>query len=118
MSKTTGSTPPQYIYVPPPSAPPSYQEAVGGVKPVGPFTPVSAPTATATGNATTIVTTVVPIGRTATHMICPSCHAEIETSIRTEPGMVAYLSGFLIALLGYKYLIPILKIDRFIEIYY
>lgn len=96
MSKATGPTPPQYTYVPPPSAPPSYQEAVGGVKPVGPFTPVAVPTTNAT-----IVTTVVPIGRTATHMICPSCHAEIETTTRTEPGMIAYLSGFVIALLGY-----------------
>lgn len=96
MSKATGPPPPQYTYVPPPSAPPSYQEAVGGVKPVGPFTPVTAPT---TANAA-IVTTVVPIGRTATHMICPSCHAEIETTTRTEPGMIAYLSGFVIALLG------------------
>lgn len=99
MSKTGGpTTPPQYTYVPPPSAPPSYQEAVGGVKPVGPFTPVYTPAAVTT-NAT-IVTTVVPIGRTATHMICPSCHAEIETSTRTEPGMIAYVSGFVIALLG------------------
>lgn len=98
MSKSGGPTPPQYTYVPPPSAPPSYQEAVGGVKPVGPYTPVLAPVVAPT-NAT-IVTTVVPIGRNATHMICPSCHAEIETTTRTEPGMIAYLSGFVIALLG------------------
>uniref|UniRef100_T1H3H3 LITAF domain-containing protein n=1 Tax=Megaselia scalaris TaxID=36166 RepID=T1H3H3_MEGSC len=32
--------------------------------------------------------------------ICPSCNAEIETSTRTEPGMIAYLSGLVIALLG------------------
>ncbi|EDV39830.1 hypothetical protein KR018_008148 [Drosophila ironensis] len=91
MSKPGSSAPPQFTYVPPPSAPPSYQEAVGGVKPVGPYTPVA---------NTTIVTTVVPISRTSTHMICPSCHAEIETTTRTEPGMIAYLSGFLIALFG------------------
>ncbi|BFF97051.1 cell death-inducing p53-target protein 1 [Drosophila madeirensis] len=97
MSKSTGNAPPQFTYVPPPSAPPSYQEAVGGVKPVGPYTPVMAPASA--GNAT-IVTTVVPISRTSTHMICPSCHAEIETTTRTEPGMIAYLSGFVIALLG------------------
>lgn len=97
MSKP-GSAPPQFTYVPPPSAPPSYQEAMGGVKPVGPYTPVVAPATTAN---TTIVTTVVPISRTSTHMICPSCHAEIETTTRTEPGMIAYLSGFLIALFGW-----------------
>ena len=100
MSKAPGPSPPQYTYVPPPSAPPSYQEAVGGVKPVGPFTPVAPPTHAATVTNATIVTTVVPIGRAATHMICPHCHAEIETTTRTEPGMIAYLSGFVIALLG------------------
>lgn len=95
MSKAAGPTPPQYTYVPPPSAPPSYQEAVGGVKPTSPFTPIVHPVTN-----TTILTTVVPIGRSATHMICPSCNAEIETTTRTEPGMIAYLSGFVIALLG------------------
>lgn len=95
MSK---ATPPQYTYVPPPSAPPSYQEAVGGVNPVGPFRPVTAPMVVTRNDD--IVTTVVPIGRTATHMICPSCQAEIETTTRTAPGMMAYLSGCLLALCG------------------
>ncbi|XP_055378824.1 LITAF domain-containing protein [Condylostylus longicornis] len=97
MSKTGSSgpptAPPQYTYVTPPQAPPSYQEAVGGVKPVGQFTPV----APVNQN---LVTTVVPIARNSTHMICPHCHAEINTSTRTEPGLIAYLSGFVIALLG------------------
>lgn len=65
MSKIPGGPtpvqPPQYAYVPPPSAPPSYQEAVGGTKPAAGFTPQ--PT------AATIVTTVVPIGRESTHMV-------------------------------------------------
>ncbi|KAL5277112.1 CDIP1 family protein [Megaselia abdita] len=94
MSKVPGGptpvSPPQYAYVPPPSAPPSYQEAVGGPKLSTPFVP----------QPTAIVTSVVPIGRESTHMICPSCNAEIETSTRTEPGMIAYLSGLVIALLG------------------
>ncbi|XP_073843564.1 lipopolysaccharide-induced tumor necrosis factor-alpha factor homolog [Musca autumnalis] len=95
MSKATT---PQYTYIPPPTAPPSYQEAVGGVKPVGPFTPVVYPVVTTRNDD--IVTTVVPIGRTATHMICPSCHAEIETNTRRTPSMMAYISGCLLALCG------------------
>ncbi|KAH8406168.1 hypothetical protein KR215_005995 [Drosophila sulfurigaster] len=98
MDKSSGSAPP-FTYVPPPSAPPSYNEAVGGVKPVG-WTHVITPTAAPTTANTNILTTVVPIGRSPTHMICPSCHAEIETSTRSEPGMIAYISGFVIALLG------------------
>lgn len=48
-----------------------------------------------------IVTTVVPLGPDMTHTICPYCHAEIDTATKTEPGMIAYISGALIALLGY-----------------
>lgn len=94
MSKN-GAPPPQYTFVPPPSAPPSYSEAIGGVKPSSPFTSQQ-PTA----QTTHIITTLVPLGRNSTHMICPSCNIEIETSTRTEPGLIAYLSGFVIALLG------------------
>lgn len=46
------------------------------------------------------VTTVVPIGPHPTHMICPSCLAEIDTRTRREPGLIAYVSGFIIALMG------------------
>lgn len=46
------------------------------------------------------VTTVVPIGPHSTHMICPSCLAEIDTRTRREPGLIAYVSGFIIALMG------------------
>lgn len=48
----------------------------------------------------TIVTTIVPLGPGPTHTICPHCHAEIETATKTEPGMIAYISGVVIALLG------------------
>lgn len=48
-----------------------------------------------------IVTTIVPLGPGSTHTICPHCYSEIDTSTRTEPGMIAYISGFIIALLGY-----------------
>lgn len=83
--------PPPYSFVPPPSAPPSYAQAVNGVPPSRPFVPPI---------TTTIVTTVVPIGPHPTHMICPRCHAEIDTRIRREPGLIAYVSGFVIALMG------------------
>lgn len=71
MSKTPGGpapvpvAPPQYAYVPPPSAPPSYQEAVGGPKIAGPGHFVPQPAA--------IVTSVVPIGRESTHMVSFGC---------------------------------------------
>jgi hypothetical protein len=48
----------------------------------------------------TVVTTVVPVGPQPTHMICPYCHAEIDTATKTEPGLIAYISGVVIALLG------------------
>ncbi|XP_031618021.1 lipopolysaccharide-induced tumor necrosis factor-alpha factor homolog [Contarinia nasturtii] len=92
MSKN-GQPPPAYGFVAPPSAPPSYAQAVGGVPPSSPFVPQQATT-------THIVTTVLPIGNHPTHMICPSCHAEIQTRTRREPGLIAYVSGFIIALMG------------------
>lgn len=69
----------------------SYAQAVGGVPPSSPFQPQQF-------GATRIVTTVVPIGPHPTHTICPSCHAEIDTNTRTEPGVIAYVSGFVIAM--------------------
>ncbi|XP_040150925.1 LITAF domain-containing protein isoform X1 [Anopheles arabiensis] len=91
----TKDGPPPYGFVPPQSAPPSYAQAVGGVPPSSPFTPQQ-PVLT----GAQIVTTVVPIGPQSTHMICPSCHAEVNTKTTTSPGMIAYVSGFLIALFG------------------
>ncbi|XP_076046954.1 lipopolysaccharide-induced tumor necrosis factor-alpha factor homolog isoform X5 [Oratosquilla oratoria] len=120
MSKATA---PPYNE-PPPCAPPSYSEAVGGVPPQAPFTPSSAgyvpappvyiPEGIAVQQAavhpqtstvyqsvpTAIVTTVVPLGPQSTHMICPHCHAEVDTATKSEPSLIAYLSGFVIALLG------------------
>ncbi|XP_076046953.1 uncharacterized protein LOC143028557 isoform X4 [Oratosquilla oratoria] len=52
------------------------------------------------GVPTAIVTTVVPLGPQSTHMICPHCHAEVDTATKSEPSLIAYLSGFVIALLG------------------
>uniref|UniRef100_A0A182R1C4 LITAF domain-containing protein n=1 Tax=Anopheles farauti TaxID=69004 RepID=A0A182R1C4_9DIPT len=91
----TKDGPPPYGFVPPQSAPPSYAQAVGGVPPSSPFTPQQ-PVLT----GAQIVTTVVPIGPQSTHMICPSCHAEVNTKTTTSPGMIAYVSGFLIGLFG------------------
>lgn len=82
-------------YGPPPAAPPSYSQAVGGVPPSSPFTPGHS-----LSGGPTIVTTVVPVGPQPTHMICPYCHAEIDTATKTEPGLIAYISGVVIALLG------------------
>lgn len=44
------------------------------------------------------------MGPGPTHTICPHCQAEIESTTKTEPGMIAYISGVVIALLGYVYL--------------
>lgn len=34
-------------------------------------------------------------------MICPHCHAEVDTTTKTSPSVVAWLSGFIICILGY-----------------
>ncbi|EFX82793.1 hypothetical protein DAPPUDRAFT_48931 [Daphnia pulex] len=82
---------------PPPAAPPSYMEAVGGVNPSSPFTPHQSK---AFFLQPIIVTTVIPVGPGTTHTVCPHCHAEIDTSVRTEPGLIAWLSGGLLVLFG------------------
>lgn len=95
MSNNKPTALPAYTPGPPPmAAPPTYAQAVGGVPPSSPFT------AAQPQNGPTILTTVVPVGPQSTHMICPHCLAEIETSTKTEPGMIAYISGVVIALLG------------------
>ncbi|VVD02805.1 LITAF domain-containing protein-like [Leptidea sinapis] len=81
---------------PPTAAPPSYSQAVGGVGPSSPYTPQYPPTA-----GPQIVTTVVPLGPHATHMICPSCHGEIDSATKKKPGVIAYIAGSLICLLGF-----------------
>jgi lipopolysaccharide-induced tumor necrosis factor-alpha factor len=95
MSKEAASAPPPPYGFVPQQAPPSYAQAVGGVHPSSPFTPQQ--------NVLTVqqvMTTVVPIGHHSTHMICPSCHAEINSDTKKAPGLIAYVSGLLIALFG------------------
>nr|CAD7602361.1 unnamed protein product [Timema genevievae] len=92
MKNMSGPPP---MHGPPPAAPPSYSQAVGGVPPSSPYTPGHS-----FAGGPTIVTTVVPVGPQPTHMICPYCHAEIDTAMKTEPGLIAYISGVVIALLG------------------
>ncbi|XP_017776632.1 PREDICTED: cell death-inducing p53-target protein 1-like [Nicrophorus vespilloides] len=79
----------------PAQAPPSYAQAVGGVAPSSPYTPIQT-----SKNGPTIMTTVVPLGPEHTHMICPHCLAEIDTTIDKKPGLIAYIAGFLICLIG------------------
>jgi lipopolysaccharide-induced tumor necrosis factor-alpha factor len=87
--------PPAYGFVPPPSAPPSYFQAINGVNAAQPLTPQQ-PVLTAQH----IVTTIVPLGPHSTHTVCPSCGCEINTKTTTSPGVIAWVSGFLIALFG------------------
>jgi len=79
----------------PPAAPPTYREVMYGVSPSAPFV---------NGNSIIpgpqILTTVIPLGPRSTHMVCPHCNAEIESSTQATPGLIAYISAGVIALLG------------------
>jgi len=77
------------------AAPPSYTEAMGGVQASAPYV-LGNPITT----GPTIVTTLVPLGPRSTHMICPCCQYEISTATQSTPGLIAYISGAVIALLG------------------
>lgn len=110
MSKNSSPPP----YGPPPAAPPSYAQAVGGVPPTSPYVPnhsckcltiecwtvLSYNFVGVVHRGPEILTTVVPVGPEPTHMICPHCHAEIDTTTKTEPGLIAYIVGTIICLIG------------------
>ncbi|KAG5889723.1 hypothetical protein JTB14_010197 [Gonioctena quinquepunctata] len=83
-------------YGPPPAAPPSYAQAVGGVPPSSPYVPNHS----FVTKGPAIVTTVVPVGSNPTHMICPHCHAEIDTTTKSRPGLIAYVSSGVLCILG------------------
>ncbi|CAL8139084.1 unnamed protein product [Orchesella dallaii] len=52
-------------------------------------------------NATpVVVTTVVPLGNRPINMVCPQCRAEIRTSTEKRPGLIAFISGAVLAMLG------------------
>lgn len=99
-------------YGPPLSAPPSYAQVVGGVSPTSPFIVVDACKlllqmlnciliySIIAQRGPKILTTIVPVGPESTHMICPHCHAEIDTTTKTEPGLIAYILGTIICLIG------------------
>ncbi|XP_037086489.1 LITAF domain-containing protein-like [Pollicipes pollicipes] len=96
MSKPTAPPP---GFVPPTDAPPNYDQAMGGgVAPQSPYHPQ--PPVAPHQVHVPVVTTVVPPGPNPTHMICPHCHAEIESSVKTSPSTMAWISGGLIALFG------------------
>lgn len=89
---------------PPPCAPPSYSQVVGGVYPnypSGSYMPSAYIPPNRPGEPP-LVTTVVPLGSNSTRMICPHCGFQISTVTKTQPGLMAYISGALIALLGYE----------------
>lgn len=47
-----------------------------------------------------ILTTVVPLGPQSTRMTCPHCRAEISTTTSSVPGIIAYVLGAAICLVG------------------
>jgi len=58
--------------------------------------------------------TTEDISRTSIHMICPSCHAEIETTTITRPGTLTYVYSSCICLFTFGLgccLIPLLMDD-------
>lgn len=80
-----------------PAAPPSYFEATGQQPPPPPpgFKPV-----TSQPQAVPIVS-IPHVGPEPLVATCPNCGLNIETVTRTEPGLIAYLSGALIFLFGF-----------------
>lgn len=114
MSKSGQPPPPLgFSAAPPPSAPPSYAQAMGGVPPQAPYYPQQGPSPADKGKGyipvhqghpqsapTTIVTTVVPLGGSSTHMVCPHCHHEIDTATKSAPSKIAWLSCLILCLVG------------------
>ncbi|XP_042233051.1 lipopolysaccharide-induced tumor necrosis factor-alpha factor homolog isoform X3 [Homarus americanus] len=90
----TGEVPMAPLYVP------SRVHVVQGVQIGSSVTPAAYPTYGHAGAPTAVVTTVVPLGSQSTHMICPHCHADVDTATKLSPSMVAWLSGFIICILG------------------
>ena len=60
--------------------------------------PVSAMSEDSTGPVPPVIVTT--LGSKSTNVICPHCHAEIYTAIKNAPSRVAYVSGFIIFILG------------------
>ncbi|KAF7271583.1 LITAF domain-containing protein-like [Rhynchophorus ferrugineus] len=93
MSKGSSVPPP---YGPPPAAPPSYAQAVGGVPPTAPYIPTYH-----LRKEPEILTTIVPVvGPNPTHMVCPHCGAEIDTSTKSEPSTKAYIASLILCVIG------------------
>nr|BAN20724.1 conserved hypothetical protein [Riptortus pedestris] len=75
--------------------PPSYHEAMRGQAPPPGFKPAPI------GVAPIPVPIGAHVGPDPMSMQCPNCHMTIETSTKTEPGLIAYISGVLIFLFGF-----------------
>lgn len=98
MSKLDDSHgPPQY-------PPPTYSYEYGGAAGASPGVHVE---------PYGIVTTVIPLGPSSTRMVCPSCRAEMTTKTITKPGIIAIVSGVIIAALGFVFLVIKLEFHPF-----
>lgn len=90
--------PPTYGFVMQP--PPTYEQAIGQ-HPIG--ANISTTNTAEHRNVqviTRVVTHVATLGPHSTLMSCPSCHADVNTKVRSAPGVIAWVSGFLIAFFG------------------
>lgn len=47
-----------------------------------------------------IMTSVIPVGPRNTRMVCPSCHSTIVTKVKSSPGVKAWISGLVLAMVG------------------
>ncbi|ODM87912.1 Lipopolysaccharide-induced tumor necrosis factor-alpha factor [Orchesella cincta] len=83
MMNSAGSAPPPPGFVG--GLPPQHQMGMGMGMPNA--TPV-------------VVTTVVPLGNRPINMVCPHCRAEIRTATEKRPGLIAFISGAVLAMLG------------------
>jgi len=93
--------------------PPSYFESVGmqgaGTAPPAPppgfvhpggMYPQAQGVYAQSGGPPVVVTTVVPLGGRPIQMVCPHCRAEIRTNTEKRPGLIAFISGAVLAMLG------------------
>ncbi|KAK7575877.1 hypothetical protein V9T40_012163 [Parthenolecanium corni] len=81
-----------------PSAPPTYDEVISGPQVNPPYAPyVNQPYSTQATSGTVVA---LPLGPNPARIKCPNCHADIRTSIDSQPSCAAHLCCLLLLLIG------------------